>query len=110
MYWNKTTRKYQEFVEIDIREPIYDNYIGIYDRKIFEAIKKKIPLRIRIPQGVGIHDPKEWLKTGDRMEKVMLRPDEPMILWCNYVKVEEQKPPETDEEKMEKLAKTGVFG
>ena len=100
-------RKTQQYQDVEIKKPLYNNFVYIYDRIIRVAIRNKRLLRIKMPQGVGIADPREWIKTGKKMEKVFLRPDEPMILFGNYVIIEKEK---TKDEKLEELARMGVFG
>lgn len=87
------------YIEIKIQKPLYDNFVRIRENHIKEAIKKKALLKIVIPQGVGYHDPKEWKKTGKRVEQEFLIPGHPMILWGNYVSV---SPPEDDMEEFSK--------
>ena len=96
------------FVYVDIRKPLYDNFVYIrYDKYIRQAIDRGAKLKIRIPQGIGIHDPEEWMRTGKRMEKVFKRPDEPMVLWGNWVMFEK---PKTENEEIKELAEAGSFG
>jgi len=96
----------KQFEDIEIRNPLYDNFVYIYDAVLNRAIRNHRMLRITIPQGVGIANPVQWIKTGKKMEKIFLRPDEPMILYGNYVKIEK---PKTEEEQLKDLAKLGVF-
>ena len=95
-----------QFEDIEIRKPLYDNFVYIYDSVLNRAIRNHRLLRIKIPEGIGIHNPVNWIKTGKKMEKIFLRPDEPMILYGNYVKIEK---PKTEEEELKELAKLGVF-
>lgn len=74
-----------EYVEITIRKPIYGTYCAIRDIHIERAIVQNKLLKITIPQGIFIVDPKWWKETGTIMKKVFLRPDEPMILIQNHV-------------------------
>ena len=67
-----------------INKPIYSTYIAIRDKYLNKAIKYKTQCRVEIPQGVYIVDPKKWIKTGRKKEKVFLIPDRPMILWENH--------------------------
>jgi hypothetical protein len=76
-----------QYIDVNIKKPLYANFVRIRDKYIYQAIKEKKKLRITIPQGTGIHDPQEWMKTGKRVEQVFLMPDNPMILWGNYVKI-----------------------
>jgi hypothetical protein len=72
---------------VNLTKTFYGTYVGIYDARIKRAIKRGVQLMIEIPQGIGIHDPKEWIKTGKKIEKVFNYPENPMIQYCNYVKV-----------------------
>jgi len=96
------------FVYVDIKKPLYDNFVYIrYDKYIKQAIERGAQLKIWTPQGIGIHDPKEWMKTGKKMEKIFKRPDEPMILFGNRVSIIK---PKTQEEFIKELAESGTFG
>ena len=97
----------QQFEEITITKPLYDTYCCIRDIKIERAIKEGRQLLIKIPKGQAIHDPKKWKKTGKRIEKVFLFENNPMILYCNYVKLERIK---TEDEKLEEMSRLKVFG
>ena len=100
-------KNYQQFEEINIKKPLYDNFCYIYNAVLKLAIRHRRLLKIKIPQGIAIHNPRQWMKTGKRMEKVFLRPDEPMILYGNYVKIEK---PKSEEESIEEMSRLGVFG
>ena len=78
---------------VEIKKPLYQNFAYIRDKYLYEAIERGVNVEIRIPQGTAVVDPKKWIKTGKRMEKVFLLPDNPMILWGNRVpiKTEEDK-------------------
>jgi len=104
LHKKKYKKQYQDVV---IEKPLHNTFVYIYDRIIKKAIRHNQLLRIKIPQGIGTADPKEWIRTGKRIEKVFLRPDEPMILFGNYVIIEKEK---TEDEKLEELARMGVFG
>lgn len=94
----------KRFEDVVIRKPLYHNFVYIRDSILYRAINQHLLLRIRIPQGMGIADPKKWIKTGKRMEKVFKIPNHPMILYGNYVHVEE---PRTKEEILKDLSKLG---
>jgi hypothetical protein len=76
-----------QFEDIEIRKPLYDNFVYIRDKIIFDAIRNHRVLRITIPQGTAIVNPENWLRTGKRMEKVFKIPDKPMVLIGNYVPI-----------------------
>jgi hypothetical protein len=81
----------------EITKPLSENYVAVYDRYINTAIKRHTKMKVCI-KGVGceVVDPKEWKKTGKRIEKVYLFEDMPMILWANFVRPSKPivKPPE----------------
>ena len=87
-----------EFEDVEIGKPLYGTFVNIRDVFINNAIKHHAKLRIKIPQGIGIHDPIIWKNTGKRVEQVFNFPDKPMILYGNYVKIE---PPLTPDQKEE---------
>ena len=72
-------------VIVRIDNPLHDSVVGIWEKHIEIAIKRKVNLEIHLPQGYGIQCPKLWKKTGERMEKVFKRIDEPMVLYVNKV-------------------------
>jgi hypothetical protein len=99
--------KYKEPYEyIKIYKPIHSTYVGIYDARVNRAIRRGVPLKIEIPQGIGYHDPVEWKKTGKIIYKTYLFPDRPMKEICNYVKV--GKPLTEAEKAAEQYRKYGV--
>ena len=71
-------------INIKINKPIYGTYIAIRDKYLNQALKLKTDLRVEIPQGTYIVNPRKWIKTGRKQEKVFLIPDQPMILWENH--------------------------
>jgi len=74
-----------ETVNVTIKKPLYDNFVYVRDMHIRRAMREGKKLKITIPQGAGIVDPVDWIKTGKKMEKVFKYPDNPMILWGNRV-------------------------
>ena len=91
-------------MRITIKKPLYDNYVCLYSARVEEAIKKGEPLEITIPQGTGVHNPQEWKEHSKVIYKTFLRPDEPMKLFCGYVKFK------TEEDHLREMAQQGVFG
>ena len=63
-----------------LMKPIYGSRYFVWDYYILKALKQKRMLRVNTSEGSMICDPKELLK-GERMEKVFLKPEEPMILY-----------------------------
>jgi hypothetical protein len=90
---------------IEIRKPLFGTYVYVRDIYIERAIKRKVNLEIHIPQGIGICDPIRWKNEGKRMEKVFKRPDEPMVLYGNYVKIDQ---PKTEDEQLQELSKESL--
>jgi hypothetical protein len=72
-------------VEVFVKKPLYDNFVFIRDIYINEAERSNQKLRIRIPRGERVCTPGEWKRGAKYMEKVFLRPGEPMKLWGNHV-------------------------
>ena len=78
-------------VNITIKKPLYGTFCYIRDIYLKQAIRENKKLRITIPQGTALHDPKEWVRTGNLMWKIFKIPDKPMELWGNYVKLEDNE-------------------
>lgn len=58
--------------------------------------------------GWGIVNKQKWIKTNKfKEEKIVYRPDEPMIYYYNNLSFEK---PKTEEDELKKLAKAKVFG
>ncbi len=89
--------------EIIIRKPLYDNFVNLREKYLREAIRRREPLKITIPQGSAVINPKEWIRTGKATEQVFLIPDRPMKMWGNYVQVDNR----TAEEKSDEWVKKG---
>lgn len=68
-----------------VQKPIYGLCVAIRDKVLNSAIKKKTSIRAEWNGEVYIIDPKKWVKTGERMEKVFLIPDRPMVLFSNHL-------------------------
>ena len=83
------------YVTVNIRKPIYDNNVGIREKYIWQAKRQRKNLRIITPKGTTIISPDKFLEGAQRMEKVFLRPDEPMVLYYKNItptKMVEEKP------------------
>lgn len=80
-----------ETVDVTIHKPLYDNFVNIRDSYLKTAIRQGKLLRVTIPQGTAVVDPKEWVTTGKKVKQVFLRPDEPMVLYGNYVPLPVEK-------------------
>jgi hypothetical protein len=70
-------------IEIIIRKPIYNNFVYIRAEKVELARARKWNLKITTPAGSGTYTADEWIKGSKTMDKVFLRPDEPMRLIGN---------------------------
>lgn len=70
-----------EYIEVIIKKPLYGTFVYIRETFVNKAIKTGKVLRVTIPQGVAIVDPVDLKTNGKRMEKVFLRPDQPMVLY-----------------------------
>lgn len=86
---------------IELYKPLFKNKRGyfhnIYDKHLKDAIKEKKIIQAKTFHGIYEIDPKQWIATGKKMEQVFKRPDEPMILYGNYLK------PPTPEEKEQEI-------
>ena len=79
------------FYELTINKSLHDNFIGVWEKRIKEAIKMKQKMKIIILEnGIvkyrGIVDPTAFMKTGQRVKRAYYRPDEPMVFYENYIK------------------------
>jgi len=92
-------------MRITIKKPLYETkdglVVGVYDRRIENAIFKREPIVISC-QGIEQAFSPEWIKrTCPVIEKVFLRPDEPMKLYKVFLKRDNE---------LRELAKLGIFG
>jgi hypothetical protein len=86
---------YKSYIVVNIRKPIFANYCGIRELYIRQAQKYHKDLKVITPNGIGIVSPTKFLQGAERIEKVFLIPDRPMVLYANHVKVdpiESEKP------------------
>ena len=77
-------------IEVEIKKPLYGNYVYVRDVFLHAAIKRGGKLKITVPNGSAIVDAKEWMK-GNRMEKVFKDPKNPMILYGGNVPIPGEK-------------------
>lgn len=98
-------------VDVVIKKPLYGTYVYIRDKYVDMAIKHRTMLRISIPQGTALVDPKEWKKNGKRMEKVFRNPNEPMVLYGGHVplKLEDKLPKVYDSNKPKPTEQPKLF-
>jgi hypothetical protein len=99
------------YLEINIREPLYSTEEGdtvcIYNKKINDAIKNRQYILIRSKNGEKVFMPK-WIRENcPIIEKVFLRPDEPMKLYKIFIPKRKLK---TEEEEIKELSEGGAFG
>ncbi len=72
-------------VVVDIKKPLFGNYVYIASSFIEKAIKEKVMLGVIIPNGRALVDPVKWKENGKVMKKVFKFKDNPMILYGGYV-------------------------
>ena len=72
---------------LTLYKPIYPNslYFGIRQETLRKAIRNRDYLKVQYQGIIYQVRPKQWIKTGTRIEKVYRFPDNPMILYCNYL-------------------------
>jgi hypothetical protein len=73
---------------VTIRKPLYGTFCNIRESVINNAIKSGQMMLVKIPQGEAVVDPGDWKKTGKRVEQVFNFPDNPMVMWGNYVPID----------------------
>lgn len=83
-------------IQVVIQKPLFGSYVYVRDIYLKQAIAEHKNLSIIIPsQGQFEHDPRAWIKTGKRMEKVFKIKNRPMVLYGNYA---DNKPVATSKE------------
>jgi hypothetical protein len=80
-----------KYIEVTIKKPLFNNFCYIRDIYVNQAKRAHIPLRITIPQGTAIMSAQEWMDGAKEMKKVFKQPDNPMVLYGNYVRLEQEK-------------------
>jgi len=76
-----------EYIDIKITKPLHGTFCYIRDMYIKRAWREKKDLRITIPYGTAVISPARWMKGAKKITKVFNYPDNPMILYGNYVPV-----------------------
>lgn len=71
---------------LEIRKPLYNNFVYIRE----SILKSTDKLKVKIPNGEAVINTEEWIKSGKRMEKVFKIPNCPMILFGNYLPINEK--------------------
>ncbi len=87
-------------MEINIRKPIYGNYVSIREKYLKEAIRNKEPIVLTLPNGTCTVDPKWWMEKGELIEKTFKYPNQPMRMWANHAPI---KSKEEEEEELKKV-------
>lgn len=79
-------------IEVNIKKPLNgDRYVGINEETLNRAILRGERIKVTVPKGEATIDPKQWIKSGKRVEKYFKKPY-PMVLWYNNVPLELEKP------------------
>lgn len=81
-----------KYVNVNIRKPLYGNFCYIREKHVLAAIRRGAMLRVTTPNGIGVHDPSVWRRTGKKMLKEFKIPGRPMVLWGNEVKITKPLP------------------
>lgn len=84
------------YIDITIKKPIYANYCGIREKYIWQAKRQKKLLRITTPNGTGTISPDKFLEGAQRIEKVFLIENTPMVLYANHVPINKEETPIED--------------
>lgn len=75
-------------VKVKINKPLYGTFCNIRKKYVNRAISEGKKLEVEIPQGTAIVDPQWWKDTGKRVEQIFNYPDRPMVMYGNYVPLE----------------------
>mgnify|MGYP001615101629 CR=1 FL=1 len=76
-------------MQIEIKKPIYSDYIYIRKETLELAARLGELLEVKIPQGSRAIDPKEWMAKGKIMKKIFKQPgidSFPLDLTINFPK------------------------
>ncbi len=76
-----------KLVTVDIRKPLYGNYVYINGNVVDRAISAGAMMEVVIPSGRAIVDPVKWKTEGKIMKKVFKFKNNPMILYGGWVNV-----------------------
>jgi hypothetical protein len=78
-----------DYVSVTIKKPLYGNFVYVRDIYVNNAIRLGVKLKITVPGGSAVVDPKEWkekaIADNKVMKKVFKRPDQPMVLYGGTV-------------------------
>jgi len=72
-------------INVTIKKPLFGSKVYIRDKYLNQAHRQKTQVCVSCKGEKYIVDPKEWIHTGDKMEKVFLIPEKPMVLWGNFL-------------------------
>lgn len=78
-------------IEVFIEKPLYGNMCFVRDTYINKAKASGEKLHVKSPKGELTCTADEWLKGAKLMEKVFLRPNQPMRLFGKNVPMYEDK-------------------
>lgn len=97
--------------KVIIRKPLYETdegyTVGIYDKRIKDAIQARVSMVIETMGVAKMFFPK-WIKSNCKtIAKVYLRPDEPMIEYLVFIPKLKKK---TKDERLKEFAEAGAFG
>ena len=94
------------FMQIIIKKPLYKTkdgvVVGVYNKRIEDALTRKENVDIQCGQYRGVFKAKWIQKNCPIIEKIFLRPDEPMKLYKVFLKKTKKE--------IRMLAELGVFG
>ena len=91
-----------------MEKPLFGTKYYIRDKYIDIAKKRKLKLVLKTPDGIATYTPKEWMTGAEKMEKVFLIEDHPMILFGKHIKDDVFK--REERKKAEKQPETTVKG
>jgi len=79
------------YIDVKIDKPLYGTFVYIRDKYLNQAKSSGWPLRITTPHGVGVMSYESFMRGAKKMEKVFLIPEKPMILYGNFIRMEENE-------------------
>lgn len=95
----------------EIKKPLYETkeglVVGIYSKRVDDAIKNGQSLLIKSKGLTGVFLPKWVKKNCKKFKKVYLRENEPMVEYELFIP---KKKKITEEENLKQMAQSGVFG
>ena len=73
------------YINVYIQKPVYSSFVYVRDKYLKQAKREGKHLKISCPIASCIVSPDEWLKDAQKIEKVFLMKDRPMILFGNHI-------------------------